>query len=546
MATRLYRHYGQGRLVSPGLESEKTLLRAAKKYVLEQFPAGKRRQKSDVAAVLQCYFNLYSLQLDSVLKKISSREFMEFVLHQYDVAAAAWRQTADEVSLEVCKETSKLSVIRRGLKHLAERIAMRSSLPEFAPAGTPQLFRYAEEALFYSRMLADLYLTGDTAYYLYPGDAELELLDSDTVIDGISWPLPFRLNFDDANLKNDVYFNTRVARDRSHRSKYFPDQSMNLDFQRQSELLEPFFETSFGCPFSRFLHVIAALNEQAKPAFDSYPVCFFHRDALVRDLVRGLHFDSDELPRRILGGFTLTRQQMMDEQRVIFQPNQEHRAFRRGYFEFPHTTGTHLVWSNAMASEGVDHLVNGICFKKLPEEWVTPETSLGLDKVSNEAGIWFEKQVNANLLNLGIQGHSRKGRIVGNGATIDIPSEVGQLDFLGFSKKDSALVVVESKMVEVGFESRFFRNEISQFTSGKNSFVAQLRRKIDWVVKNRKALGKILGSVDSELSILPALITLYPTYAAFKIHEMPCVSLVELMEDYTSKGSWPYSIPSVS
>lgn len=95
-------------------------------------------------------------------------------------------------------------------------------------------------------------------------------------------------------------------------------------------------------------------------------------------------------------------------------------------------------------------------------------------------------------------------------------------------------------MVEVGFESRLHRNEISQFTVGKNSFLAQLRRKNDWVANNRKLLGKILGNVETELKILPALITLYPTYAAFKIHEMPCVSMVELMEDYGEKGAWPY------
>jgi hypothetical protein len=540
MATRLYRYYGQGHLVGPKTAIETELLRAAKEYVLAQFPAGRRRQKTEVAAILQCYLNYYSLRLDSILKKIASRELMQFVLYQYDVAAAAWRITPDELSFEVCQTNSRLSIIRRGLKHLAERIAMRSSLPEFSPAGKPNLFRYVEDALFYSRMLAELYLTGDTAYYLYPGEVELELLDSDTVTDGIAWPLPLRLIFDDANQRNDVDFNARIARDRANRDKYFPEQSMNLDFRRQADLLDPFFETSFGCPFSRFLHVIAVLNEQAKPAPDGYPVMFFHADALVRDLVRVFNFDTTELARLVLGGFTLTRQHMVEEQRAIFRPNQEHRAFRRGLFEFPYFTGTHLFWSSAMASEGLDHLLNGVCFKKLPEEWLTPDVSRGLDKVSNEAGNWFEKEVNSNLNRLGIQGHSRKGRIIGNRGTIDIPPEVGQLDFLGYSKNDAALVVVESKMVEVGFESRFFRNEISQFTVGKNSFVAQLRRKIDWVAKNRILLGKVLGNVETELKILPALITLYPTYAAFKIHDMPCVSMVEMMEDYGNKGAWPY------
>jgi hypothetical protein len=98
MATRLYRYYGQRHLVGPKTAIETELLRAAKEYVLAQFPAGRRRQKTEVAAILQCYLNFYSLRLDSILKKIASRELMQFVLYQYDVAAAAWRITPDELS----------------------------------------------------------------------------------------------------------------------------------------------------------------------------------------------------------------------------------------------------------------------------------------------------------------------------------------------------------------------------------------------------------------------------------------------------------------
>jgi hypothetical protein len=123
MATRLYRHYGLERLVTPGMETERKLLKESKEYVLKHFPPGKRRQKAEISKILQCYFNFYSLRLDSLLRKVASREFMEFVLHQYDLAAAAWRQTPDEVTLEACQLTSKLSVTRRGMKHLAERIS---------------------------------------------------------------------------------------------------------------------------------------------------------------------------------------------------------------------------------------------------------------------------------------------------------------------------------------------------------------------------------------------------------------------------------------
>jgi hypothetical protein len=540
MATRLFRHYGQGRLVQASLEVEKQLLAHSKAYVLAKFRPGKRRTRKEVSEVLRCYFEFYSLRLDSLLQKLASWEFMQFVLYQFDMAADAWRRTPDEITIEACHRSSEFGLVRRGLKFLAERTAMRSPVADFAPTSTAELPRYVEEALFCSRMLAHIYLVSDQAYYVMPGEMELELDGTDTLIDGVPWPLPFRLMPDKAYEGIDLAFNRRVARDRTNRAKYFPNGTLNFDFQQHAVVLDPAFEKCFGCPFSRFLSVIALINEQAKPDPGGYPVMFFHKERLVEDIVRNGGFACVDVVRRILAGFTLTRNQMMDEQRAIHYPNQEHRAFRRGYFEFPHGSGMHLFWSDALAREGLDHLVNGICFKKLPEEWLTPEISAGLETLSNDAGTWFEREVVAKLRSLGVKGDCVSGRVMSGGEIIDIPANVGQFDFLGFSEKDSALVVVESKMVEVGFEARFYRDEISQFATSKRSYAGQLRKKVDWVAANRAVLGRALGAGDAELKVVSVLVTLYPTYAAFKISDMPCVSLVEMMEDYNANGSWPY------
>jgi hypothetical protein len=212
MATRLFRHYGQDQLVQPTLDVERRLLVESKAFVLAKFHPGKRRKREEVSEVLTCYFEFFSLRLDSLLRKVASREFMEFVLYQFHMAAAAWRRTPDEVTLEACRDSSELSLVRRGLKFLAERTAMRSSAPEFAPAGLPGLFRYVEEALFISRMLADLYLASDKAYYILPGEVELELDGTDTLINGVAWPLPFRLMHDKAYDGLDLAFSARVAK----------------------------------------------------------------------------------------------------------------------------------------------------------------------------------------------------------------------------------------------------------------------------------------------------------------------------------------------
>jgi hypothetical protein len=540
MATRLFYHYGQGRLIRPRADVQIRLLEEASAFVLTKFEPGVVSKKEEVSGVLRAFFEFYSVRLDSVLRKIGSREFMEFVLHQYDVAAKAWRQTPDEVSVEACRKGFEFILSRRGLKFLAERTAMRMSLPEFAPAGPPNLFRYAEEAIMAGFMLAHLYMTSDKAYHIFPGEVELELYGANGPELTEGRQMSFTLRSTQTNENLEALFSVRTAKDRSNRKKYFPTASLNLDFQSQAKTLDPSFEKSFGCSYGKFLHVLALINEQAKPDPGSYPVMFFARDGLIQSVANGGMDIKVETLRVILNGFTLTRQQMKEEGREIFLPNQEHRALRRGYFEFPHSTGVHLVWSAILAEEGLDHLVDGVCFKKLPEEWLTADTSAALDKLSNEAGDWFEGNVNEKLRGIGIQGDRCKGRIKRDGESIDIPSEVGQFDFLGYSKIDNAIVVVESKMVEVGFEARFFRDEISQFAKGEKSHAAQLRKKVNWVVDNRDRIARAFKAKTSSPKVVCALVTLYPTFAACRIADLPCVSLVELMEDYHTKAKWPY------
>ena len=98
MGTRLFRYYGQGQLVRSSLHLERRLLAESKVFVLARFRSGNRRKREEVSEVLRCYFELFSLRLDSLLRKVASREFMEFVLYQFDMAAAEWRRTPDEVT----------------------------------------------------------------------------------------------------------------------------------------------------------------------------------------------------------------------------------------------------------------------------------------------------------------------------------------------------------------------------------------------------------------------------------------------------------------
>lgn len=537
MSTRIRDYYGEGRLIGPREEVRATLANDARRALMAKFPKGRCSGRKETGEALRCYFDFLMLRLRSLLRKVGSGELMEFLLYQYDLAAIEWRGLPVHGSDESVAISSGLSGLRRGLKFVAECTTMMSAVPELAPAGAPNLYSYVEEVLLTGEQLAEQYMLADRIYYGLGGEPEIEFAGEpgDGEVPGL-----FRLVGVEAWAAGDLGFNARLAKDQNNQQKYFPDGPVTRDFKKQAAILDEPFEKSFGCPFTKFLQAIALANEQALPAQGGYPVVFYPKEVLIKEIAESGLGVSREALRIIFAGFTVTRQQMELEQRAIYNPKQEHRALRRGYFAFPRRGVPHLVWSRQMALEALDMLVMEVCFKKLPREWVTERTAAGLDQLSNVAGAWFERAVTAKLLGLGFRGEGRKGRVLCGGEKLEIPAEVGQLDFLGYSEKDSAIVVIECKMVNVGYEARFYRDELSQFLEGKKGYAVRFRRKIDWAAANRHQLARAFGAECESPRVLSAVVTLYPVYAASRIPDFPCVSLVEFLEDYGEKGAWPY------
>lgn len=69
---------------------------------------------------------------------------------------------------------------------------------------------------------------------------------------------------------------------------------------------------------------------------------------------------------KIISGFSLPKEKMENEERVIWKPKQEYKAFTRAFFEFPHKMGKHLTWSKKMAKENLIQLYNGMAYKHCP------------------------------------------------------------------------------------------------------------------------------------------------------------------------------------
>ena len=129
---------------------------------------------------------------------------------------------------------------------------------------------------------------------------------------------------------------------------------------------------------------------------------------------------------------------------------------------------------------------------------------------------------------------------------IKIPSDVGEIDFLGYSEKENFLLIAECKMVQGGSEGRFFRDDIKEFVTSRKSYLKKYNRKVEWLRNNISAAASALASTGlysmptEPLTIVTAVITHYPTIAQDFINDYPCVSITNLVLDHEERGKWPY------
>ena len=138
-----------------------------------------------------------------------------------------------------------------------------------------------------------------------------------------------------------------------------------------------------------------------------------------------------------------------------------------------------------MARECLLCLVDGTVFQRLPSEWRKPKTRKSLADLQTQAGEWFEKQVGRNMSDVGAIGRISLKKGIGLDADrLEIPSDVGDIDYLGYFPNQQLLVVLEDKMVDCGtLEPRYLRDDISSFVTGRKPYADQLRRKVKWPCK---------------------------------------------------------------
>lgn len=526
----------------PRLTSELEIEAASESHLRSKFAVKKYIDRDEVNSIIKHQYSFYSGILGELLPSVASRHLMEFLLHEYDqYSKINQRHQAGLLSEEESAKWMELgSVLRRAVKYLAERVVLLH--PDEAPeADETLLLSAAEKVWICAEEMVRLYMMSDQTFSILPDHTIFEVLPpggSQYFIQELSEGCPDIQNIPE-----------RVSFDAANRKRFVPNQPDVFNINEQDGVIGEAFRNTVGVSYREALGILAEIISGAEPEPAGFQIPFIHKANTIAQVADHLNLPPEAV-EHVVVGFSVSKEQMESEGREIWKPKQEYRAYRRGFFEFPHPTGPHLVFSKTMARESHYALTKDAVFKQVPAEWRSKSVNQSLGELSNSAGAWFEKVVEDNLKAINFVGKRSVKRGLGaRGERITIPPDVGEIDFIGYSVPEKILIIVECKLVRDSSEPRFFRDDIADFVLDvKTSYIKKFRKKFRWVQDNLPTVCRALSSVlSSKIEIAPeyiagAMITFLPTVASSFIEDFPCISITELMLDYESMNRWPYEI----
>lgn len=533
-----YERFGGIAVFRPGWTATIALRNESEEHFRSRFKTGTYSGRDAVNGILHHQFAFYTWKLGQLIPRLASRDYLEFLLFQYNCTADVESRAKDGrlTEQEEAHWQATGPILRRALKYLAERTVLLSPPHSSRVQEPANMLHDAEQALICAEQLTQLYMESDKVFTLFSDTTTVEVLPEGELD-------LFRTHCEQ-DFSSDIVF--RVHRDTKHRDRFVPSLPPQMLPPGQDQYLADPFRQTIGVTLQEALEVIRAVLDHAEAPATGFKIPFCSREMIVSQTARLSGFPRQSI-EKALAGFAVTRSGMESEGREIFKPKQEHRAYRRGFFEMPHETGPHFAWSQRMAFENAALLIADIPMKQVPVEWNSPAVESALGRLSNAVGKWFETSVVRNFRSLGFIGIESAKDAVGQGRTaLPIPPDIGEIDFLGHSQTDHAIIIAECKFVRGGAEPKFYRDDLKEFVTGDNAFMKRLGRKAEWVISNlpsvRHSLSDATGSPigNDTRRVLSVMVTYYPSCAAHFCNSAPCVSLAEFMLDYQYGGKWPY------
>ncbi len=528
--------FGEVSIFRPNLNIEIEKREEIESFVRKNYAPGKYVGDT-ISPIFHCIVEYLDAKIRQNIIKIISRDFIEFILFQYDQATLI-QKNRNNLSTQEKKRWDELGpIFRRSTKYIAEITTLQHQTDTISRLSEDECLSILSAIYIYTEELFTFCNASDAAFYLFPEDTIIEITK------------PSEEHFFKYYTKQEVFndMRRRVDFDTQNKHKYIEDKEIIYDLAIKERFLNNAFTNTLKCSFSDCIACLKNIidNSIPSPQNKSFPVLYIQQEKIYSILsdISGIERCVIE---KIVSGFTLTQNNLID--RKAYKPKQKYRALARAFFEWDDIDyGKHFVWSSQMAMEALLFLIRDITFSILPFEWKSKNTEIALGHLNGYVGKWFETVSKKQLELLGytvLCGLKSIG--VGQNRLI-IPQEgIGEIDILAYSQKQNILLIGECKMVKEGFDPVYFKDSLSEFVNSEKSYANKFKAKIEWVAQNIQAVYNALlhltefKQMQKPSTLVPIMLTYAPSFAEYYIEDFPCVSLTEFCEKHKSQINYPF------
>ena len=536
LQSRMHREdFGRNAIFRPRPASELHVRLQAEDHMRSRFAVGRYEGAEKVNPILQHQYEFFSEMLTTRIALIALEDFLDFVLHQYDQSTAINQDTMNGRLSKA--ETERWQHVgprfRRVAKYLAEKACSLQSTGTLRlhPSETMDIL---DEVWIAAESCVEFAMLSEQTHGLFPDETHLEIYQQG---EQVYW---------EHGVKHAFRLEPDFALWRQHSKAIYGREPITYDFDWLNVRLGPGLVHDHGFDLRQAVTMLSWIIQGGLVEPGKLGIPFLLEDGVYNSLGEQLDLRPSAV-RKAVSAFIVTKDAMDVEGRELYKPKQEYRLSRRGFLRMSHSLGPHIIYSKQMATECLYAFIEGFAFRNIPPEWNGTATKAASDKLSNELGDWFEGAGKDVLANEGIRGDVRFKKAIGKGsAKIEIPPDVGELDFLGVLPDGHGVVLGEFKMTFCGTEPRYFRDDLSKFTEGPKCYAAKFRKKIQWVVDNFSDVVKALKSIGllqdnaTPQVLLPIMFTYGPSVAKYLIEDFPCRMLTEFVVDLRRGGTWPY------
>ncbi len=486
-------------------------------YIRSKWTPGIYRDPEYINSIIKDVFSFLEKKITPLVKKLSCFELILFLLDEYSKSCAVQEYYSRGNFSPNRRQWGERNGFRRSIKYLAEKmLEYFEESKQVSEDVQPTDFEYLIEL---TEIAFDFSFQSATTYGISRERTIYELYNES--------PNPYKRYYDfritDYNHEDfenaHLLFRQFVSKNGSLHPKIIEEYKSNIKEcnDKSCLYLRDFFE---------IFYILMHLDQECNDVF-------IQKKEFKTKLATKYNIPIDSI-NLFLDVFSINKEGLKKEPRVIYGTKQKYRLKVRFIVEIE-TDGTqYILYTLEMLNEAYVMLHKSLCYNDLPVQLNSEKIKNISANITRSYGKKFEAYAIDFFKTKGFVGRSYKSKLPPG---VIIPKEVGEIDFLGYSKDLKRLVCFEFKNVFYSTDPLEYRDDLDKFIYKKGSYSDKFKRKIDFVKAHIKDLTSFFRQNDSmellENQLIVGMLTYAPNISRFFITDFKCMSLAEFEVEWT-------------